>query len=183
MNIPSQEPTPPKNFPSPTAFSSPPDPHPRAAPPAQLPSPSRNHHAPPRSLPRAHRNVSKTFSALRAAGYSETIPAAPSRPPPGSRSSLGASPPTSTSRPDRLAERDFHSEDLSNAPALHSHDCFSPPRPTHFHTCVPAPPPAAPTQTEESAHATPHTGAPCSARSPAHKHSPLLIRHPPCPLQ
>src|SRR5258708_2046041 len=173
MNIPSGRPTPPKNSPSPTAFSSPPSPHPPVAPPAQSPSPSRNHHAHPRSPPRAHRNASQMFSALPVDGYSETIPVAPSIPPPGFRSWPDASPPTLAIRLAHPAEKDFRSADPSSARAPHIHDYSALPPPARCHTSAPALRLAAPTQKEENAHAVPRTAIPYSARSPAHKRNPL----------
>src|SRR6202034_1141324 len=112
----------------------------------------------------------------------EIAPAPPSAPSPYSRSSPGGEAPMSTPPIPHLSRKDLHTSGYSSAPALHAHGYSSPRQSTPAHICAPVPPPAAPVRTEESAHATPHTAFPWSARSPARTRSPHPLLRPPYPL-
>ena len=66
-------------------------------------------------------------------------------------------------------DKDSRSACPSDAPALRIHDYSAPPPPTHSRTAAPARPLAAPTHTEENAHATPRTAIPwCRSITCAH---------------
>src|ERR1700674_1200337 len=142
---------PPSDCSSPTSSSTP-APHPHAAPPAQSPSPSRNHHARHPLPPHSHPDASQMFGTLPAIADCETIPAAPTTPPPYSRSSPDASLPKSAIPTDDLSRKCPDTRCASGAPAPPRHDCSAPPPPAPAHTCAPTRQLAVPIQTEENGH-------------------------------